>query len=286
MLALAFPAAAQVSVELALNQYNYMQYEPVYARIRIRNFSGQPLVFGKNEKLKGDLLLHITHRGRLVKPIGQKEFSLVGTVLMPGQTQEFIFPIDRYYCMNFVGEYRVYAYVRHQMMKDTFRSHECVLEITKGVEIWRRTVGIPKVLTGRRKLSEMPQEIDSRAFVLRVMTERASRYYYLLVEDPKRIYAVIRVGREIAMVPYSLNVDMLNRLHLIVPAAPRLFRYMVVNLDGKVEQQEMYMQENKVVPRLVRNKDTGEVTRVGGVAAMPGVDYAVPGAAKKTQAKP
>jgi hypothetical protein len=68
---------------------------------------------------------------------------------------------------------------------------------------------------------------------------------------------------------------MLSRLHLIVPVASKLFRYMVINLDGKIEQQEM-IKRDKSVPMLIRDKKTGQVSRVGGVEAIAGVDYKVP----------
>lgn len=275
LVAAAFPAFAQVSVELALNQEKYMQYEPIYARVRLRNYSGQPLVFGKNERLKGELLLEIEHDHRIVQPVSSEDFSLIGTVLMPGQTSEFVFQVNRYYKLYKPGRYTMHAYVRHKMLSDMFRSADFTLEISSGVEIWKRTVGVPDVLSGAKPQEARRKGLELRTFSLRVMEEKATRCYYIVVEDKKQVYGVIRAGREVSSSPYSIEVDMLSRLHFIVPVAPRLYRYLVINLDGKIEQQEMIKREREA-PALMRDARNGQVTRVGGVEALPGVDYKRP----------
>lgn len=275
LLLAAFPVFAQVSVELALSQEKYMQYEPIFARVRLRNYSGQPLVFGKNEQLKGELLMEIEYDRRIVQPVSPEEFSMIGTVLMPGQTSEFVFPVNRYYRLHKPGRYTMHAYVKHKMLPSMFRSADCSLEITTGVEIWKRTVGVPDVLAGERTAQQPKKGLTLRTFSLRVMEENANRLYYIIVEDKKRVYGVIRAGREISSSSYSIEVDMLSRLHFIVPVANRLYRYMVINLDGKIEQQEMIKRE-KAAPRLVRDSRNGQVMRIGGVEALPGVDYKRP----------
>lgn len=271
----AFSVAAQVAVELTLNQEKYMQYEPIYAKIRLRNYSGRPLVFGKDDKLQGEVQLEITQNRRIIKPLRLEDFSLAGTVLLPGQSEEFVFRVDRYYKMNQVGQYTLHAWVKHKQLPSVCRSAERFIEVSSGVELWRRSVGVPDVLAGTRDISKRESISKMRSFSVRVLEERAVRYYYVVVEDAKRVYGVIRAGREVSSAPRSQEVDMLNRLHIITPVASRLFRYMVVNLDGKIEQQEL-IKRNKSVPMLVRSRQTGEVTRVGGEEAVPGVDYKMP----------
>lgn len=282
MILWAFPAAAQVAVELSLNQEKYMQYEPIYAKVRLRNYSGRPLVFGKDESLRGELLLEITRNRRLLTPVSNKDISVIGTVLLPGQSDEFVFRVDRHYKMTQIGHYNIHAYVRHKKLPDVFRSPERSIEITSGVELWRRSVGVPDVLAGTRDVKMNDKPLKMRSFSLRVLEERAVRYYYVVVEDSRKVYGVIRVGREVSSAPRSQEVDMLNRLHLVVPVASRLFRYIVINLDGKIEQQE-FIKRDRSVPGLVRDRKSGQVTRVGGVEAVPGVDYKLPDVKKDFQ---
>ena len=96
----AFTVAAQVAVELSLNQEKYMQYEPIYAKIRLRNYSGRPLVFGKDDSLQGEVQLEITQNRRIIKPLSLKDFALTGTVLLPGQSEEFVFRVGIHQVMT------------------------------------------------------------------------------------------------------------------------------------------------------------------------------------------
>ena len=217
---LAFPAAAQVSVELTMTQERYMQYEPVYAKVRLRNYSGQPLVFGQNEQLKGELQLEIVQNKRFVQTLKKNDFSLIGTVLLPGQSDEFVLRLDKYYKLTKPGHYTLHAFVRHAKLKDVFRSADRSIEVTPGVEIWRRSVGVPDVLAGTRGKDERAEALKMRSFSLRVLEERAVRHFYVVVEDAKRVYGVICVGREVSAAPRSQEIDMLNRLHLRNAARP------------------------------------------------------------------
>ena len=44
---------AQVAMDLSLNRTVYMQYEPIYAAVTLRNDSGRALAFGHDPKLQG-----------------------------------------------------------------------------------------------------------------------------------------------------------------------------------------------------------------------------------------
>ena len=73
---------------------------------------------------------------------------------------------------------------------------------------------------------------------------------------------------------------MLSRLHLLAPVSPKLFRYYVVGLDGRIENTQMY-KTDKTTPSLFRQPDTGKVGVVGGAEARVGIDYNEPEAADR-----
>ena len=278
LLAVALPAGAQVSMELQLNRSVYMQYEPIFAKLKLRNYSGQPLVFGVADELKGELLFEVTCGTEVIAKVPSKDIPVSMNILMPGATLELMVPISQYYPIEKLGTYRVHAYLKHKMLKDVFRSNECRFEVNPGVEVWKRTVGIPDMLRVGESRGEGDEggvnkkEIKERTFSLRVMGENAIRHYYLVIEDKQYVYAVLRVGREIGMERYKVEVDMLSRLHLLIPISPKLFRYAIVNLDGRAEQDK-YLKTTKTIPSLVLDKDSGRVYVVGGAEALPGVDY-------------
>ncbi len=273
LMTVALPAAAQVSMELQLNRSVYMQYEPVYAKLKLRNYSGQPLVFGVADELKGEVLFEITRGTETIAKIPAKDIPVSMNILMPGASLELVVPISQYYQIEKLGTYRVHAYLKHKMLKDMFRSNECRFEVNPGVEVWKRTVGIPDMLrVGEADSGKKQQEIKERTFSLRVMGENAVKHYYLVIEDKQYVYAVLRVGREVGMERYKVEVDMLSRLHLLIPISPKLFRYAIVNLDGRAEQDK-YLKTTKTIPSLVLEKNTGRVYVAGGAEALPGVDY-------------
>ena len=63
----AVTASAQIGMDLSLNRTNYMQYEPIYACVTLRNDTARPLLFGKHPKLQGYILFEVTdQRGNIV----------------------------------------------------------------------------------------------------------------------------------------------------------------------------------------------------------------------------
>ena len=84
----AFGASAQMGLDIDLNRTVYMQYEPVYACISLRNDSGRALVFGNDPRLQGFILFEIRDaNGRLVPKRPGAEISVTGLVLGPGEVK-------------------------------------------------------------------------------------------------------------------------------------------------------------------------------------------------------
>lgn len=274
LLFLGFSALGQVSLEIKLNRTVYMQYEPIFAQVKMRNYSGQPLVFGENEKLKGELLFDVRDSVGLVPQLTADSYPMTGTILLPNETKEIVVPLNTYYKMNQLGTYRIYAYIKHGMLKDMFRSNEVKLEVNPGVVVWSRRVGVPEVLQAAdpRKQSA----VQERTYSIRMLVENASRFLYLVLEDDHSVYTVTRIGREIGVESYKVEIDMLSRIHLLVPISPKIFRYIIINVTGKPEEEKYLKSNAKTIPSLVRDAATGKVYVAGGSEAVPGVDYSSP----------
>ena len=56
---ISFLCSAQLAMSIKMNRRNYLQYETIYAKIKIRNNSGHAIVFGDNKRLQGKLLFKI-----------------------------------------------------------------------------------------------------------------------------------------------------------------------------------------------------------------------------------
>ncbi len=266
-----FAVSAQVSMELEFNRSVYMKHEQVVARLKLRNFSGQPLVFGEDSRLQGELLFEFFSPDNRILPFaGAAPIPVTGMILNPGETKELIIPVSSYYPFLQTGSYRGHAYIRHRMLKNMFKSNDVRVDIDSGVEIWRREAGIPDMLSDRKQGT-----IDSKSYVLKSLLDGNKRYYYLLIEDNKNIYAIYRIGIDIGNFSYKADVDMLSRLHIILPRSSSILRYCVVNINGEVEIDK-YLKVTDTIPGLVRDMTSGAIRVVGGADAVPGVDYEIP----------
>ena len=268
---------AQLALELTIPRPLYLEYERIIVRVKMRNYSGQPLVFGRDERLSGKLLFDITLNGKAVEALPETEYPMTGTILQPGETREFLVQLNRYYKLTKPGIYNIHAYVKHQLLPNDYKSQDCRFEVTKGAKAWSRTVGIPELLSSA--IAGERDQINERTYEIRTITNNADRLYYLVVEDPKHIYAVLPVGRMVGVETFRAEVDMLSRLHLLVPVSPKLFRYYVVGLDGRIENTGMY-KTDKTTPSLFREPESGKVGVVGGAIAQVGIDYEAPEAVR------
>ena len=269
---------AQLALELTVPRPLYLEYERIIVKVKMRNYSGQPLVFGRDERLSGKLLFEITLNGKTLAPLPDAEYPMTGTILQPGETREFLVQLSRYYKLTQPGIYNVHAYVKHKLLPNDYKSQDRRFEVTTGAKAWSRTVGIPELLSSA--IAGERDQINERTYEIRTLTNNADRLYYLMVEDPKHIYAVLPVGRMVGVETFRAEVDMLSRLHLLAPVSPKLFRYYVVGLDGRIENTQMY-KTDKTTPSLFRQPDTGKVGVVGGAEARVGIDYNEPEAADR-----
>ena len=265
--------SAQVAMDLTLNRAIYMQYEPIYACVTMRNDSGRPLLFGNRSELQGYVLFEVTdQRGRVVPKRPGAELSVTGLVLEPGQIKRMIVPINRYYQLDPVGVYRVHAYVSHSQLPAEYKSPELKFNVEPGVTVWKKAVGLPEL--NEKNPTGVAKE---RVYNIRSIVENSTKAYYLVIEDDKLIYAVIRVGKAIGYEKFSAEVDMLSRLHLLMPIAPTIFHYLAFSPDGKKFADE-YRKTVGTIPMLMRSPDTGFVTLIGGETARAGADFTDPNA--------
>ena len=135
---------AQMGLDIDLNRTVYMQYEPVYACISLRNDSGRALVFGNDPRLQGFILFEIRDaNGRLVPKRPGAEISVTGLVLGPGEVKRMVLPVNKYYDIDPVGTYRINVYLAHSMLPVEYKSRDLKFQVARGVDNWSRTVGIP-----------------------------------------------------------------------------------------------------------------------------------------------
>lgn len=264
------PLLGQLTVGLSFNRSRYMRYEHIYACVTVRNDSGRPLLFGQRPELQGFILFDIRdHRNHLVPRRENQEFSAQGLYIAPGEVKNIVVPLHKYYKLDKDGSYRIHAYVSHNRIPREYRSKDILIKVSSGSVIWEKTVGLPS-----RTGDNMDELIERKYSISKVEGERV-KYYYLTVEDNGKIYAVTRLGMVLAHMRYDAQVDMLSRIHLLMPVGPRVYHYLAFNADG-MNLENSYWKTSDTEPVLYRDSKTGHVIRIGGVPAKKGVDYADP----------
>ncbi len=265
------PLFGQIAVGLSLNRSAYMQYEDVFACVSLRNDTGRVMIFGNDPKLQGFLLFEILDsRDRRVAKITGAEISSTGLVLRPGEIKRLIIPVNRYYDLDMPGRYRIHSFVSHNQLPEEYRSKTVTFSVEEGIPIWKREVGVPDLSP-----EHTGKVVPARTYTIRVMQEGGDRYYYLVVEDADRIYGTARLGKVYGQEKYQVEVDMFSRIHLLIPMSPRLFHYLSFGTDGNL-RADSYWKTTSSIPMLFRDSTTGNVTRIGGVQAQPGIDFRDP----------
>ncbi len=259
---------AQMGITLESNRQNYLQYEGIFVRLKIRNFSGYPLAFGKNPKLSGKISFRIfSQDDELIGLKGKTQPTLIGNVIASNATKTITIPLSSYYRIVHPGRYRVKAIVGHSQLADSYESNTISFKVVKGILVWQRTVGIPN-LTGR----VLRGKIKHRTYRIMSMYDGSNKVFYLVIQDDKKVYSVKRLAYEMSHAKPKCEIDSLSRLHILLQITPKVFIYFVFDINGTLEERNNYLKA-KTSPILVRNKEDGSIMIVGGTRARRDVDY-------------
>jgi hypothetical protein len=252
-------AEAQIQVELRLKRLQYIAYEPVIATLAITNLAGRDVDL-HDEGGQPWFGFEITaHEGQPVGPAktGQTQPPLR---IEAGKKVTQRINLAPLYPVQDLGTYHVRAHVYFADLNKFFYSQAKVFQVTDARPIWQRTVGIP--------------EGDSGGGGARTYSLLSNRFpdhtsLYVRVENKESgiVYATYSLGRAIAFDEPQAEVDRANQLHVLHCAAPRLWAYSRVDLNGELLAHTSFT-ETKTRPRLVHTQD-GSVAVRGGIMETP-----------------
>ena len=261
--------AAQLAMDIDFNRSVFLLNEPIYARLRLRNDSGRTLIFGESQDLRGRLQMEIVGpNGRRFRFPGSGPNPLQGLVLREGQEREVVFELGDYVTLDRTGAYRIYAYAGHPMLTEEFRTPDRRIEITEGLSLWKRTVGIPDLLNTEQQSTPA----ETRTYELTAVRDGREKRLYLSVYDDRRLYSLVPLGDIGGSDSIRCEIDAYSSLHLLLPVTAKIYEYLKYNSTGGLETRKIY-RKSELPPILVRDPETGVVTVAGGEIAVPGVDY-------------
>ena len=251
---LGFRASAQLSVELALDQEQFLPGEAIPLAVKITNRSGERVHFGAEanwltfsvESVDG----YVVIKNSEVPVAG--EFDLESSQMGTKHVD-----LQPYFVMTKPGRYRVTATVRVHEWTAVATSPAKAFDVIHGARLWEQEFGVPAAAGGAPEMRKYALE---KANYLREQLR-----LYVRVTD-RAESSVFKVAAISPMVSFNLpeaQVDRTSRLHVLCQSGGQSFTYAVVTPDGAVAQRETY-DYITTRPRLHVSED-GEVNVMGGI---------------------
>jgi hypothetical protein len=224
--------SAQVSVELALDQDQFLPGESLTVGVRITNFSGQTLHLGKDNDW-----LHITLEGR-------DNYLVPATAELPA-TGEFEVQsskvvtrrVDVATCFSLArpGRYVIRATVRLKDWNKELVSKAKAFDLIAGTTLWEQDVGI-SAPAGSSQAPEVRKYALQQAFHLKQM----KLYARVTDQSGSRVIAVFPIGPLLSFSSPEHQIDKSSNLHVLYQVGAKTFNYSVINSDGKLLIRQTY----------------------------------------------
>ncbi len=268
-------ARAQLSVELIVEQQQFLKDESMPIKVKITNRSGQTLHFGKEADW---LTFSVDNRdGSLVSKLREVpvpgEFDLESATVATRQVD-----VMPYFDFTRPGRYHIAATIKVRDWDQEISSKPAVVEVKRGGKIWEQQFGVPK----------QQGAPESRKYILQQATFLKDQTLYVRVTDAdeNRTFRVFPAGRLLSFSRPEAQVDRDSKLHLLFQNGPHSFLYSVVKPDGDLLLRQTYDFVAGQSVRLKQQED-GFIFVSGGVRRMqPDEPAAPPGTNEVKTSKP
>ena len=252
-----FTCPAQVTVEIVLDQQQYLPSESLPVAVKITNRSGQPIHLGAESNW---LTFSVESEDGFVV-VKNGNASVVGPFdLESSQMATKHVDLEPYFTLNKAGRYHVVATLRIKDWSAEEASAPAFFDVINGVNIWSQEFGLPGPLRAASPVPEIRQYTLVKANYL-----KSQLRLYAQVSDPSdaRIYKVTNVGPLVSFSQPEAQVDRSGNLQVLYQCGASLFSYTVLDPHGEFVRREIFDYVNSR-PRL--SVDTnGDLTVIGGV---------------------
>jgi len=226
-----FRISAQVSVDLALDQQQFLPNEPIRLAVKITNVSGQQIHLGTDPLW---LTFNVESDDGFVV-IKNSEVPVVDPFdLESSQMATKRVDLEPYFQMGKPGRYKVTATMRMKDWSLTVNSTPLTFDVISGVELWAQNFGVMVA-------SNLPPE--SRKFVLmkaNYLHEQLRLYAEVINSDGSRIYKVSSLGPLVMFGSPEEQIDRFSQLHVLWKTGAHVYSYVVLSADGTVVNRDFY----------------------------------------------
>jgi hypothetical protein len=242
---------AQISVEILLDQEQFLRDESLPVKVRVTNRSGKPLRLGR----EADWLTFAveTREGRAVTPLSEvpvkEEFTLQSSMVATRRAD-----LAPHYNLTADGQYNVTATVRIAEWGQELVTKPRKFEIVRGAPLWTQAIGVPG---GDDTAPEVRKYILQQANL-----KRLTLYVRITDESETLTHRLLPVGPLVSFSRPEPQVDKDSNLHLLFQTGPRAFSYSVISPKGDLvlRQTHDYSRTRPVL----RSKEDGRIYVAGG----------------------
>jgi hypothetical protein len=251
-----FSAPAQLSVEITMDQEQFLPSETLPVAVRISNRSGQTLHLGAD----ADWLVFNVESADGFVVVKNAEVPVSGEFdVESSQVATKRVDLQPYFGLTRPGRYKVTATVRIKDWKAELASPAKNFDVISGVQLWSQDFGVPAPAGVAAAAPEVRKYVLQEANYL-----RSQLRLYVLVSDAtgSHVFKVLQIGTMVSFSQPETQLDGTSNLHILWQSGAATFVYVVVNPDGGLVQQEIYDYVS-ARPRLNVNAD-GSIVVVGG----------------------
>jgi hypothetical protein len=249
-LLLAVAARAQVTVELLLDDEQFLRSESLPVRLKISNLSGQTLRLGQQPDW-----LSFTIEAQEGKPLAK-----TGEVPLPkafavesSKTASLRTDLMPHFDLSEPGHYSIRARVKVPQLDQDLTTATKTFDIVNGTKLWEKEVGVPGT-----------DPLVVRKFTLQQATFLKQLRLYVRITDANesKVIRVFPLGTLLSFSAPEPAIDQSSQLHVLFQNGARSFLYSVIAPDGEQLVRQTFDQTT-TRPRLRAEQD-GRVTVHGG----------------------
>ncbi len=241
--ALATPAAAQLSVDLQIEKTQFVAYEPVKATVTVHNRAGQDVVLG-GPGGSGWLSFDVRSGTTIVSPRAGRGFGAEPFLLSAGQKITKTVNVGSLYPLGEFGDYSFNAQVYFPPLGQFFNSQRKRISISNPRPFWSESIGVPQ---GPGRLASF------REYSLLIHRGASTAHLYMRLKEARgpRVYATYSLGRYVDIGKPQAIADSEARLHVLHMVSPRVYQHAIVRPDGSFEGATIYQDMPSSRPKLM-----------------------------------
>lgn len=277
LLACAVAARAQVNVEIALDDDQYLRGEPVTLRVKISNFSGQTLRLGDDPDWLAFLVTGDDGKAlRALEPVPPvKPFNIESA-----KSVALRMDLAPYFDLQASGRFAASARIKVPQLGKEFSSESKKFDTISGVKVWEKEVGVPGVT---------PPLVRRFALQQATFFKETRLYARVTGANEADIVRVVPLGALPSAGRPEAAVDNSSQLHVIFQAGQKNFTYSIITPEGELIIRQTH-EITATRPRL-RAESDGRIVVHGGVRKISPDDLPPPPPPKEetnalVQAKP